>query len=275
MALNNLVNNPLPVGVTKGGTGLTTATTAYAPIISGTTATGNFQVASSGLSNVGYVFTSNGSSAVPSFQAAPGANGFTSTNIQVFTSSNMYTPTSGMKYCIIEGVGGGGGGGDAGTNGGAGGGGSGAYSRVYASAATVGASGTVTIGSGGGHGTGGGTTTFANNGSTNLISCTGGSAGSNATIAAGSGGGGGTATLGTLNISGGTGAPGFYIANSPVFYYRGGNGADSQFGQAGPGGANSGGGASTGYGSGGGGGGGTGQNGGSARDGIVIITEFI
>lgn len=56
--------------VAGGGTGVVTMTTAYAPVISGTTATGALQVASTGLSTAGYVLTSNGSAAVPSFQSA-------------------------------------------------------------------------------------------------------------------------------------------------------------------------------------------------------------
>lgn len=59
------------VGVATGGTGVTTMTTAYAPVCAGTTATGALQVASTGLSTSGYVLTSNGASAVPSFQAIP------------------------------------------------------------------------------------------------------------------------------------------------------------------------------------------------------------
>ena len=54
----------------KGGTGIAT-TTAYAPICGGTTATGAFQAASTGLSSSGYVLTSNGASSVPSFQVLP------------------------------------------------------------------------------------------------------------------------------------------------------------------------------------------------------------
>lgn len=57
------------IPVTNGGTGLTTMTTAYAPVISGTTATGNLQVASTGLSTSGYILTSTGSSSLPTFQA--------------------------------------------------------------------------------------------------------------------------------------------------------------------------------------------------------------
>ncbi len=57
------------LGVVGGGTGLVTATTAYAPLISGTSATGAFQVASTGLATTGYVLTTNGAASVPSFQA--------------------------------------------------------------------------------------------------------------------------------------------------------------------------------------------------------------
>lgn len=70
MVLNNSWNSQDPVQVAKGGTGIAT-TTAYAPIVGGTIATGAFQAASTGLSTSGYVLTSNGASAVPSFQAAP------------------------------------------------------------------------------------------------------------------------------------------------------------------------------------------------------------
>ncbi len=55
--------------VAGGGTGVATMTTAYAPVCAGTTATGALQVASTGLATSGFVLTSNGSSALPSFQA--------------------------------------------------------------------------------------------------------------------------------------------------------------------------------------------------------------
>src|SRR6266404_4495844 len=82
-------------------------------------------------------------------------------SVQKFTGSGTYTPTSGMVYCIIECVGGGGGGGGTGAAGattliiGAGGGGSGGYSRLMASAATIGASKIVTVGALGGGGSAG------------------------------------------------------------------------------------------------------------------------
>jgi hypothetical protein len=61
------------VVVAGGGTGATSFT-AYAPVLAGTTSTGAFQSASTGLSTAGYVLTSNGDSAVPSFQAVPVAD---------------------------------------------------------------------------------------------------------------------------------------------------------------------------------------------------------
>jgi hypothetical protein len=57
--------------VSNGGTGLTTATTAYGVVCAGTTATGAFQVLNS-LGSSTNVLTSNGASALPTWQAAPG-----------------------------------------------------------------------------------------------------------------------------------------------------------------------------------------------------------
>lgn len=63
-----------PVTVAQGGTGITTASThLYAPICTGTTATGAVQIADTGMSTAGYVFMSNGASALPSFQVLTGA----------------------------------------------------------------------------------------------------------------------------------------------------------------------------------------------------------
>ena len=84
-------------------------------------------------------------------QKLQGSTCFQSVNIQTFTSSGTYTPTSGMRHCIIECVGNGGGGGGTATaaasfyNGGGGGGGGG-YARKFATAATIGSSQTVTFG---------------------------------------------------------------------------------------------------------------------------------
>lgn len=58
------------VGVAYGGTGLQTAT-AYSVVFTGTTSTGAFQ-ASAGPGTSGYVLTSNGAGALPTWQAASG-----------------------------------------------------------------------------------------------------------------------------------------------------------------------------------------------------------
>jgi hypothetical protein len=57
------------LGVDQGGTGLST-TTAYSVVFTGTTSTGNFQAAA-GPGTTGYLLTSNGAGALPTWQAAP------------------------------------------------------------------------------------------------------------------------------------------------------------------------------------------------------------
>ncbi len=171
--------------------------------------------------------------------AAPGgSSGFTSINIQKFTTSGTYTPTSGMLYCIIEAVGGGGGGGGISYTGtqyqSAAGGGAGGYARLLASAATIGASQSITIGAAGaggtsaGAGTAGGNTTVGS-----LITCNGGSggAGSSSTsyiIAAG--GAGGTATGGTVNVQG---QPGNFGYGAVTLYAVVGTGGSTLLGAGG------------------------------------------
>lgn len=87
MTSNTSLNTAtVPIPVTSGGSGVATMTTAYAPICAGTTATGTLQVASTGLGSSGFVLTSNGSSALPSFQAASGG-GFTWNNVSGTTQA--------------------------------------------------------------------------------------------------------------------------------------------------------------------------------------------
>lgn len=59
--------------VANGGTG-DTSFTVYAPVCGGTSTTGALQSASTGISNSGYVLTSNGSAALPSWQAIPASS---------------------------------------------------------------------------------------------------------------------------------------------------------------------------------------------------------
>ena len=221
----------------------------------------------------GQVYTSNGVSAQPTFQSLP-AMPFTSMNVQVFTSSGTYTPTSGMIYCIVEVVGGGGGGGNAGGlaySTGAGGG-AGGYARQVFSASAIGASQAITIGAGGAAAGSGTSSSFGS-----LITCTGGGPGhSNGTTGAPwNGGVGGTVTIGgTFNVVGGYG----YIslaANASGVYP--GSGGKSFFASGGAGGGV---GSITGsagsFGSGGGGGGpGSSASGGAGGAGIIVVTEFV
>jgi hypothetical protein len=65
--------------VTRGGTGVTTLTTAYGVLAAGTTATGAIQNTGAGTS--GQVLTSNGAAALPTFQT-PAGGGVTSLNGQ-------------------------------------------------------------------------------------------------------------------------------------------------------------------------------------------------
>jgi hypothetical protein len=211
---------------------------------------------------------------------------------QVFTGNGTYTPTSGMVFCIAEGVGGGGGGGSiAGnvSNGGfAGGGAGGSYGRVTLTAAQVGASKAISIGSAGAGATAG-NNPGGNGGATSLGTLLqigggnggAGTAGSPSTIVA-QGGASGTATTGDVLTVGQPGFPGGYFAATINLTGAGGN---SHFGygavvqmitQAGGTGAGV---AGTGY---GGGGGGAWQiasasssAGGAGTAGIIMITEFI
>ena len=284
-----VLTNATGLPVAGGGTG-DASFTVYAPIFGGTTTTGPLQSGTVGTS--GQVLTSNGAGALPTFQAA-GGSGFTTIVKQIFTSSGTYTPTSGMKYCIIEAVGGGGGGG--GAKGGAaittagGGGSGGGYGRAICSAATIGASQSVTIGAAGAagastptNGTIGGITTV---GGAPLVRGGGGNPGfASSTATPGHQGfGGGTVSGGDIFFDGGQGTVGIgasIVTISP----KGGDGGDSIFGnggtalQAAPAGGAAGNGANNGYGGGGSGGSSgstTGQAGSAGTAGVVFITEFI
>ena len=86
--------------------------------------------------------------------AVPGTGtAFTTIVQQVFNATGTYTPTTGMVYCRIQCIGGGGAGGGSATvsstASAGGGGGSGGFSYGWFTAATIGASQSVTIGTGG------------------------------------------------------------------------------------------------------------------------------
>lgn len=274
--------------VAGGGTGNTTFT-AYSVICAGTTATGAFQNVS-GLGSSGNVLTSNGAGALPTWQADVGANCINSINIQTFVASGTYTPTSGMKYCIVQCIGGGGAGGGVAATGAAnyavaGGGGAGEYSAGVFSAATIGASQTVTIGAGGTPGSTG-NNPGGTGGTTSLgalitsIGGTGGGGGAVQTLATFTfGGGGGTGGSGGQVRIGGT--AGFYgIGQQGTQLLIGGSGGNSPLGGGqGSFSSNTTGGNGSGYGAGGGGSSnGNSQSakaGGTGGVGVIIITEYI
>ena len=151
-----------------------------------------------------------------------------SVNVQVFSVAGAftYTPIAGMKYCVIECVGGGGGGGGgtgfAGSFGFSGGGGGGAFSRKTVNASVIGASKTGTVGAGGTAGTAAGGN--GGNGGTSALSgiCSagGGFGGQGTTVGTYNGGRGGDAAvgIGELLAAGSPGMGGGTMASNNVMY---------------------------------------------------------
>lgn len=159
---------------------------------------------------------------------------------QIFNTSGTYTPSTGMLFALIECVGSSGGSGNANHTASdlfiAPGSGSGSYSRTLASAGTIGASQTITIGTPGSAGASGGTTGGTAGGDTSVGTlCIGkGSPGSNIADLSHSdvrGGVGGVAGTGDLTIPGNAGGAGFYATAAGVLPIAG-QGAPSYFGGA-------------------------------------------
>jgi hypothetical protein len=230
----------------------------------------------------GLFIVSDGTNFVPSVKAA-----FTTINIQTFATSGTYTPTSGMKYCIIECVGPGGAGGGAALSSGlgfGGGGGGGGYSRKFATAATIGASQTVTVGTGGTPGSAGNNPGGNGSGATSVgVICTAGAGsggGGAAANTASAGGAGGTAGTGDIAVAGNGGSGGIGSGTASINAPCGLGGAGPWGGQAVPAGTTTTtGAAGNGPGTGGNGGGSAASSaakaGGAGSNGIVVITEYI
>lgn len=205
--------------------------------------------------------------------------------VQKFTAGGTYTPSTGIQYAIIECVGGGaGGGGVTGTAANfyvGGGGGAGSYSRAYVSAATIGASQTVTIGGGGNGGAAGSNAGSAGTDTSVGTLCVGkgGSGGNFSSVAQnGIGGAGGVAGTGDFTPTGAPGAGGFYNSVNASIGTPAGLGGSSIFGGGGTATTSHANGvAATSYGSGGSGGSsdnGSNFAGGNGSAGVVVITEF-
>ncbi|MHB7031923.1 glycine-rich domain-containing protein [Enterobacter roggenkampii] len=206
---------------------------------------------------------------------------------KVFTSSGTYTPTAGMKFCIVKGIGGGGAGGGApatavGNVGLGAGGHAGAYGEGQFTAAQIGASQTVTVGSGGT----GSPTSGGNGGSSSLGSLitfgggSGASSSGNTAPPINAGNGNAAAVCTGANIISGTGPLSLIgqITSTSVGYS--GTGASSSFGSGGGATNTTGNGmAANGYGAGGGGAyafssNATARSGGNGSPGFVIIFEY-
>lgn len=171
-------------------------------------------------------FNSRTGSVVPAsndYSAAQiGANGvFYKINIQKFTSSGTYTPSTGILYAVISCWGAGGGGGGAQGAGGAssagGGGGAGSKSIKVSSSAQIGVSQTVTIGVGGTAGFGAGNGSAGGDTSVGVL-CIGkggsGGAAENVNTTIPIGGAGGVAGTGDVTGVGQPGGSGFFGATT-------------------------------------------------------------
>lgn len=190
--------------------------------------------------------------------------------ITPFTASGTWTKQAGLTGVLVFGTGGGGGGGDSSTSLiGAGGGGSGGTCIEYITAASLGATETVTIGAAGtagtsaGAGGNGGNTTFGSH-----FTAGGGTGGAGGATGA-LGGAGGTASGGDVNVVGASGGGGDDRSSGEGAGSFWGGGAGSRGSSAGSGLA------ATVYGSGGGGGFHTTSTaGGAGMAGLVVVLEF-
>lgn len=238
----------------------------------------------SALATVNNAFLTTAAGGVPTWNTNLPIN---KVSIQVFVASGTYTPTPGMIFCVTEAVGqGGGGGGAASSTGGGsgGGGGSGSYSRKVSTAATIGASQTVTIANTGGTGgTAGNNAGTAGSDASLGVICVGkgGTGGGGAAAnGAGTGGAGGIAGTGDVTAVGNAGRAGNGGTLVTISYVCG-HGAPSFFGGSPAtkvGNTTATGASATNYGAGGDGGlsfgAGGAAAGGNGSGGIIIVTEF-
>lgn len=213
--------------------------------VTGNTSLNNLTVSGTTSLNTLTSLTVSGSSVLNALTAVSG-NLIQKLSVQTFTVGGTYTPTAGMAFCIVEGVGAGGGSGGVGaTSGGqfsaSGGGGGGGYFSKLLTKAQIGASQAVTIGAAGAAGTAGNNNGGA--GGDTLLGLLGlakggaGGSGSGALSIGGGGGQGGAggaagSGVGDTLFSGGTGDPGIGIINALV---HGGDGGGSFFGLGGNG----------------------------------------
>lgn len=194
--------------------------------------------------------------------------------VQTLTSaSGTYTPTAGMKKCLMIAVGpGGNGAGVTAADDAGGGGGAGGCAIKLFTAADIGASKPYTVGQSSGNNTTLNTTTLVANSGAN-----GTATGNQTTLGFSSAGGvGGTASGGDLNIPGEAGMRSIIYSTT---HGSGGGGGSSAFGNgAAPSGTEAAGNAGGAYGGGGGGAhtaGDTDRSGGAGATGVIYVVEFL
>jgi hypothetical protein len=200
------------LAVTSGGTGQTAYTDGQ--LLIGNTTTGGLSKSTLTAGSNVTITNANGAITIAS-------TGGTSANIQVFTSSGIWTKPTGAKVCNVVCIGGGGGGGSgrktangiAGSGGGGGAGGG--FSQRLLDAALLGSTEAVTIGAGG---AGGGSISANSTNGANGVAGGTSSFGAYVFSGGGGGGGGGTTSAGT------TGS----IANQRTFFLGGAGGAGGQ-----------------------------------------------
>jgi len=294
-AITSSSSHPQFGAINDAASGYVTGTIDAAPLLLNTISGGSIGI---GTTSPAYALDVRGTAG--STIASNGLPVINKVNVQKFTSSGTYTPSTKMVYALVEVIGGGGGGAGApapvsGAGSGGGGGGGGAYARAIKTAATIGASQTVTIGAGGAAG------------SSSCCSQSGGSGGSSSlgTLITAGGGSGGTqlnTSCNTVCQTGGIGSGG----SAGGTYDYGASGQSGSYGMVisgwqasiggagGVSGAGSPGGATampasgvsaaitgisaSGYGGGGGGGSsafGGAIGGGAGAQGVVVITEYI
>jgi hypothetical protein len=210
------------------------------------------------------------------------------TALRVYEANDTWTKPTGLDHVIVEVVGGGAGGG--GCNSGSGlsaaapGGGGGGYSKKFISAASLGATETVTVGAGGAggaagtnNGAAGGTSSFGSHlSATGGAVAAGGSASATVPAATSNVSTGGAGSNGDINANGSAGGMGLRLSTTSA---KGGRGGDTLYGAGGrPTLANSALQGGSGYG-GGGAGAATADTttdlaGGDGADGVVIVYEY-
>lgn len=229
-----------PTGAGADAQDLTIATDSIVARFGGNVGSQTAAVQSTFIKAAGNLFNATCAAGQALGRTAAGADlGFTNfSTLGLFTSAVLrsiatgtYTPTSGMKFCLVILTGGGGGGGGADNNaataffcGVGGGGGGGGTSIGLFTAATIGASQAVTVGAAGTagsatNGTAGGTGGNSTFGA--LLTANGGvgGVGSGLSTSLGQvvdGGAGGTAATGTFNTTGGDGHDGWAICVDAV-----------------------------------------------------------